>query len=135
MAEPVGLAASVITLAEIVTKLVKFVAAVRNAPGEILALSNEAADLNLVVSEVQGLVQDKQLSTERTQSLGKVLVCVNRTVHLLDDFISSIAHPTGKRFCVNSIRWVVGKGRANDLKEALRKARLDIIAIVTATNL
>jgi hypothetical protein len=135
MAEPVGLAASAITLAEIVTKLVKFVAAIRNAPGEILALSNEAADLNLIVSEVQNLVQDKQQSTERTQSLEKVLIRVNRTIHLLDDFISSIAHPTGKRFSVNSIRWAIRKRKVNALKEALLKARLDITAIVASMNL
>jgi hypothetical protein len=135
MAEPIGLAASIITLAEVTTKLVKFITAVRDAPGEILALSNEAADTNLVVSEAQSLVQDGALPVERTKNLGKILVGMNRTVRHLDNFITSIGPTVGKRFSIHSIRWVVEKRKANALKDTLRKSKLDIIAIVTSTSL
>ncbi|KAL1651291.1 hypothetical protein SLS58_000630 [Diplodia intermedia] len=58
MAEIVGLIASVATLAEVAIRLQKLISRLRDAPDELLALSNEVADLRFLFTDVEKILKD-----------------------------------------------------------------------------
>jgi hypothetical protein len=56
MAEIVGLAASILQVAETTARLARLIRELRNAPAELLELSNEATELRAVFEAIQDLV-------------------------------------------------------------------------------
>ena len=71
--EALGLASAIITVLSASATLADIVHSIKNAPIELIALSNEVADLKLVVSEVEALDRNCNLVRESSESLTKVL--------------------------------------------------------------
>ncbi|KAF4311075.1 hypothetical protein GTA08_BOTSDO13383 [Botryosphaeria dothidea] len=68
MAEVVGLVASVATLIEVSLKLGKLLSRFRDAPDELLALSNEITDLRFLFAEIEKIVRERPDSMTRFSS-------------------------------------------------------------------
>ena len=69
-------AASALTLASAAYKLAQLIKLVKNAPDEMIALSNQVADLKLVVEEAEWLDRDINLERNSSETLTKLLIGV-----------------------------------------------------------
>ena len=153
MAEPISIAASVLTLTEIFIKVgrraVAFVVTLKDAPTELLLLANEVNDVSTILKEIQVHVpvisvepQAKQGSVSRgretlNQALSIQLRLVHNKVTELENLIESLRKTTGAQgnVTVDSIRWAMKKKQATKLLMQLqssKKALCNLLDIGTA---
>ena len=72
--EPLGAVASLATVLSVVSNLNQLIRSLRSAPDELLALGNEVADLDLVLSEIESLDRNRNHVRESSYTLTKLLI-------------------------------------------------------------
>ncbi|KAF2146704.1 uncharacterized protein K452DRAFT_355170 [Aplosporella prunicola CBS 121167] len=128
MAEVVGLIASVATLVESAAKLVKLINRLTDAPDELLALSNEANDLRLLLAEIEKATADQP---ELQLSLAGSLQNADDKIKALHSFLQQI--DISKIRAKDRLRWVRNRSKVCALQSGFREARLQLSALL-ATN-
>lgn len=100
MAEAVGLIASVATLTEVALKLKKLIVRLRDAPEELLALSNEVTDLRFLFTEIE------KVAIERPDSQARL----SKTLKFADERLDSLNLFLQKSTRLRSNWWIAWFG-------------------------
>lgn len=127
MAEVVGLVASVATLIEVSLKLGKLLSRFRDAPDELLALSNEITDLRFLFAEIEKIVRERPDSMTRFSSTldtaERRVEAVLRFFQKVDAFDTTIT---------DRVIWMRHKCKVGRLQSGLRDSRLQLDALLGA---
>ena len=139
--EALGVASGILTALSATADLASLVQSIKNAPIELIALSNEVADLKLVISEVEALDRNCNLVRKSSESLTKILLSARITfdhfAHFIDNILQS--HEDGKklasRAATQRFRWAISqKKTAKRLQRELRAIRLNIGILLAAQS-
>lgn len=139
--EALGIATGILNALSATADLAHFVQSIKNAPIELIALSNEVADLKLVISEVEALDRNCNLIRRSSESLTKVLLSaritldrfalfVNDSIRLLEHGKTLTSSCTAQRFK----RAFSQKKLAKRLQRELRAIRLNIGILLAARS-
>ena len=135
MAEALSLAASVIAVlgaSEGVAKTILKIQSIRNAPDEILVLNNEISDLQIIIHNIQGYIQDtseSQIPREHVQELATLvnrarekLLQLNEVVHF--KILKPQTLSSKPKF--SSTQWLKAMKGINRSRQSLRDIRSNI---------
>lgn len=125
MAETVGLIASIATLAEVALKLEQMISRLRNAPDELLALSNELTDIKVLFKEVERSVEDDPESKMRFQG---TLDIANHRIHAVGAFLGRL--DISNVNYVDRVTWLRYKSKVCRLQSQIRDARIHLTALL-----
>ncbi|KAL1637138.1 hypothetical protein SLS56_000796 [Neofusicoccum ribis] len=126
MAEAVGLTASVVTLGEVGLKLAKLIGKLRDAPYELLALSNEVTDFHFLFTEIEKLARERP---DSQVLLSSTLDTANLRIKDVQSFLKGI--DTASTKIVDRVAWVFRhKSKIGKLQSELRDARLQLSALL-----
>lgn len=132
--EVAGLGASIVAFAQAAGSIAKVIRNIRNAPDELIALSNEVADLNLIVSDLEQLALEGNLVGASTQTLAMLLIQARAKMDELDAFIGNLLSADASlkaETASHRLRWALGKKRkANELLRQLRELRHNIAMVL-----
>lgn len=128
--EPVGLASSIVAFLEVTKRTTKLIRGIRNAPDELVALSNEAADLELIVTDLEELDRESNLVRTSSETMTMLLIHARVKMNELDGFVrgvldadASLSAQTFRR----RMSWAMGKKkRAQELLAELREVRHNV---------
>lgn len=139
--EALGIASGILNALSATADLAHFVQSIRNAPIELIALSNEVTDLKLVISEVEALDRDCNLVRKSSESLTKILLSARITLDQFALFIDDSIRPRedGKtlasRCAAQRFKWAFSqKKTAKRLQRELRGIRLNIGILLAAQS-
>ncbi|OJD32940.1 ankyrin repeat containing protein [Diplodia corticola] len=130
MAEVVGLIASVATLVEVALKLEKLASKLRDVPDELLALSNELAELRFLFTDIERVIRRDPTSQAR---FSRTLDEADRRIKNLDSFLQKVDAMNAR--LVDWINWLRYRPKICRLQSELRDARLQITALLGVENL
>lgn len=139
--EALGLASGLLSVLSATVNLADFVQTIKKAPIELIALSNEVADLKLVISEVEALDSNSNLIRKSSESLTKILLLARTTLDHLSHFINEILLPentrrnSASRSSAQRLKWAFSQKRtAKKLQKELRAIRLNIGILLAARS-
>ncbi|KAI9832146.1 MAG: hypothetical protein M1819_004497 [Sarea resinae] len=134
--DPVGFAASLLTLVSAFGKLGRLIKSMHNAPDELIALSNEVADLKIVLSDVEMLDRETNLVRTTSESLTKLLISARIKLNNLDKFVDELINiRPDDTVSAQRIKWAVSKRKkAKELQEELRDIRINLGTILAARS-
>lgn len=124
--DPLSAGASVIAVIQVTAQCAKLLTTViitlRDAPEDILALSNEVSDLNLVLTEVA--------STTPSPNVLKLINRANAMLRILESLLREWMRPhgTGGEVKFERFAWFRHSKKARVLQAQLRELKLGIVA-------
>ena len=140
MADPLSIIASIIAVigaAESVGKAVNRIRDIKNAPNEVLALSNEISDLTVVLKHVETYVTAADCALISRQNLEHLSILAERAQSRLAQ-LGRIIHnhlqePGGvnRRSSLLRLQWPLLKTKVDGLRVHLRDIKLSIIVQMT----
>ena len=108
----------------------------KKAPDEIIGLSNQVADLKLVIEEAETLDRDSNLQIKSSESLTKLLIGIRIKFDYLDGFVEELLDV--QRFNnpqVQRIKWATTyKKRSKKLWAELRDMQQNLITVLAARS-
>ena len=143
MADVLSFAASIIAVlgaAEGVAKTLSRIRSIRNAPDELLALTNEVSDLQIILSDVQGYVrttQAPQISQEHLQHLSKFVNRAKEKLLQLDELVHyKVLKPQSSpdKIKVSKREWLMAVKTIDKFRQSLRDIRLNIVTHMMMIN-
>ena len=134
--DPLGATASALTVASAVHKLAQLIQSTKNAPDEIIRLSNQVADLKLVIEEAESLDRDSNLQMKSSESLTKLLIGIRIKFDYLDGFVEELLNVQKfKSPQVQRIKWAtVYKKRSTKLQAEMRDMQQNLITVLAARS-
>lgn len=131
MADPLSVTASALTVigasSACANFLLEFIKGLRNAPAELLALSNEVNELKIVLNEIkivcQSIEQEPIPSQEFLDMVSKQLAEAGEILKELDEL--------RKRNSSRRYRWPLNKSKAERLHGKLKDTRSKLLAQLT----
>jgi hypothetical protein len=131
MADPVGFTASIMTLVGAAAQLGQLINSMRNAPVELLALSNEVNDLCLVYRELEKV---RARWPAASGNLSPALRRANEKITVLKQLVDESDSKTSS--AVGRVNWVFRKKRKiKQTQEELREVRRQLDTLVAANSL
>lgn len=140
MADPFGITASVITGLKLAKTLHSLIIKLRDAPAELLALSNEVCNLKFVLDSIQEVMQDHR--EERPSSfdkLGPILFQLRVKFDQLDTMLARWikldrwGEPQLKTY--ERATWLKERTKVWELQMQFRELRLNLSVLLEANNL
>lgn len=138
--DPLSITVSILTLAGAVSATVTHVQTLLDAPKEIIALSNDIADIEVVVQEVASCLSENGASrwTETTQiNVSKLLRRaedkLQRLSSILNDKLLTCRNGNGRRRSVK-IAWLKHKSEVEQLRKDLNSVKLSLAAVIGAAT-
>ena len=132
--EGVGLAASLVTLVETTGATIRTIRDIRNAPDALSALSNEVADLKLVITDIQARESNDTSVHARSESLTKLMLHARIKLDEVEKFVQNLLSADTNLRDGNiayRIKWALGKKkRAYELVQELREIRHNVVALL-----
>jgi hypothetical protein len=143
MAELVALIASCITVASVAREVAHGLELLRdlwNSPSILSVITNEVADLSLVVNEITIFAEKHKDPTTRNSilTLDQVLNHAESSLRELDQLIKSrliLPDGSGQRVRVSRRAWLLEKKNVERLQQRLQTARLDIMAALAVLTM
>lgn len=134
MADPVGFAASVLTLTDAAAAVVKFIQQVRHCPDQVKAFVNEINDLRYVLEDVEDLHNEKELGEQ--SRLGPVLERANDAIEQIDQFVKQFrVTEKGKLAFIDRVRWSIAQQKkAEELKQRLINIRSQLSTLIQTST-
>lgn len=134
--DPLGAAASALTVASPAHKLGQLIRSTKNAPDEIIALSNQVADLKLVIEEVECLDRESNLQRRSSETLTKLLIGVRIKFDHLDGFVEELLDVQKyNNLQVQRIKWATYyKKRSKKLQAELRDMQQNLGTVLAARS-
>ena len=134
--DPLGATASALTVASAVYKLGHLIQSAKNAPDEIIRLSNQVADLKLVIEEAESLDRDSNLQIKSSESLTKLLIGIRIKFDYLDSFVEELLDVQRlNSLQVQRIKWATTyKKRSKELQAELRDMQQNLITVLAARS-
>lgn len=134
--DPFGAAASALTVASAAYKLGQLIRSTKNAPDEIIALSNQVADLKLVIEEVECLDRDSNLQRRSSEALSKLLIGVRIKFDHLDGFVEELLDVQKyNSLQIQRIKWATSyKKRSKRLQAELRDMQQNLGTVLAARS-
>ena len=127
MAEALGAASAMITLGAACKAVVKITRQIRNTPDELLAINNEVADLQLLISQAQIIAEEQNKSAFVLEhSLRKTVDVATQLRKLLEDI--------GSQRRRIHLAWLRHRHRALRLQSQLREANHELNQALTLLN-
>ncbi|KAI9738729.1 MAG: hypothetical protein M1834_008234 [Cirrosporium novae-zelandiae] len=126
-----ALAGAAITVTNTIHKVV---ITIRDAPAELMALSNEVTDINMVIQDAKSAYEDGMYMsvTSGPNVFDRGLEVMDK----LNYFIKKLTRGNGEEILfVNRVIWVKEKSKVKDFRSNLRDIRLDIISMLSARSL
>ena len=139
MADPLSLAASVITVigaADNVGKLLAKIQSMKDAPNELLALINEVSDLRLVLGDIEAYTSNN-VENSHPEQLRHIRHLLGRAKDKLQDLDVLIQYrlvKPGHRMQVSRRKWAQAINTINDFRRCLRDIRLNIVSQMVTLN-
>ncbi|KAK3371177.1 hypothetical protein B0T24DRAFT_306629 [Lasiosphaeria ovina] len=140
MAEPLSMLAGIASLITTTTRisgaLHKIHRGLKNGPELLLALSNEIADLTLVLDQTQR-AQDRlgQLSSDDSTAGAAILKSqLDKAHNVLSKLDKLSADLLKRKRSLQRVKWVLHESKATTLKDEMREVRRRIHEILTANN-
>ena len=134
--DPLGATASALTVASAVRKLGQLIQSAKNAPDEIVHLSNQVADLKLVIEEAESLDRDSNLQMKASETLTKLLIGIRSKFDYLNGFVEELLDV--QRFNspqVQRIKWATTyQKRSKKLQAELRDMQQNLITVLAARS-
>lgn len=143
MADPFSIFSSALSLTDIATRtsasLISISRELKNAPGLILALSNEVTDISLVLERVRDTRQvSNGLSllghNQHTEYLAALDNQLNKARFLLKKLEDISTDLASEKKPQKRIKWILKRSNAEALKNQLIAARTKINEILSAYN-
>ncbi|KAM0431447.1 hypothetical protein ACHAPT_005424 [Fusarium lateritium] len=142
MAEAISVIASVAGLLDVTTRafsaLHNLQSQLRNAPDLIRALSNEAADLGVVLARVDDARKTTMaagLNTlDGTTALVNLEVQLLKAKSILSDLDELAKKLLGENMTLKRVKWCLKKSRASEIQTRLKEVRLRINELLAAHN-
>lgn len=134
MADPVGFAASVLTLTDAAASVIKIIHQVRHCPDQVKAFVNEINDLCYVLEDVQELHNEKELGEE--SRLGPILERAKLAIKNVDQFVKQLGiHEKEKLDLIDRFKWSIAKQKkADELKLRLINIRSQLNTLIQAST-
>ncbi|KAF2175575.1 hypothetical protein K469DRAFT_65239 [Zopfia rhizophila CBS 207.26] len=130
MAEVLGAIASIITLTKAAAKLSRLISSLQRAPDELLALSNDVTDMELLFLRIQAVqVEQPQALAPLSSTIRNATESIRNLTELVDKYSGRVL--TGTR----RLKWAVEKRKVNNLKQELRERRSQLDTLLTVNNL
>jgi hypothetical protein len=135
MAEPLSVAASAVAVLQIgaacAKSLLSIIQDIRDAPGELMVLSNEVNSLNAIIDEVQkvsgSLAGDGSSTSQFTKTIKRLLKEAEDVLVTLNTL--ALKYKSKPRTINHSVSWICQKSRANKCLTRLRDIRANIMAL------
>ena len=145
MADPLSLAASIITVvgvADTIGKTLSKIKVLHHAPEELLALNNEISDLKVVLSIVESCINTEHpdtvaISQHLLENMSTLLERAKDRLLQLDQQIHYRFLKSGSlesNYKVFRLEWVKAKTTVENHRQALRDARQNLITQLTLIN-
>jgi hypothetical protein len=140
MADPLSLATGIVSVIALTTAaskaLHRLIVSMRQAPQALLSLSNELADLAVVILEVKNVVDSgKDLPPRSRERLAILLMRAKPKVDEIEKLATDLTRAGSKsRLNFSRMTWMDGKAKAAGIQKELRVFRLNIAAILAANN-
>lgn len=136
MSDPLSVTVSAVTvLATCIScaeALYSFIKGIHDAPGDLLNLSNEVHNLQVVLAEVKRFAEHSATTPHVTDTLNNFLTETKEVLGELEGLISKCkSKPLSLDRC---LKWLCRKGRAKTLQARLSHSRSNIVALLTANN-
>ena len=146
--DPLSITASIIAIIGVggnIAKTIRRLASQTNAPDFVLALNNELADFNLVVSAIQDIYQKQQSSArpygpqdvDIDASVTSALTQARQTAMELQTLYRQISIGTSGKSGFASLRtklWLLEPKKAKEVQDNLRTVRLKLAAVLGILN-
>ena len=132
--DPLSISASVVTLAGLAIQLGKYASSLHNAPAEILALSNEMVDLNLLVVKLESVRSDDQIPGHWNHDLRKILDPLKLKIQELSTFVNACESSGALSEFKSRLKWPMVQSKAQALQKDLREIRLNTITYLAAQS-
>ena len=139
MADPISIPASAIALASVavaagrITK--RYISDYRNAPAELLALSNEVADLGLVLGEARLATVVQSAEGNSANNIEDLLSRAKVQLEGLEELAQQLAPPNQDSMRnIDRLRWHRAKKKAIARMEAIRSIRSSLAVILSARS-
>jgi Fungal N-terminal domain of STAND proteins len=137
MADPLSVTASVIAVlgaavnaAQTIQNLIR---TLRQAPDELLALSNEVSDFRLVLHEIDLSAQGQDVAYNSTSAILRILSRAEAKLDELDRFVKGFVRPHLSTVTkVDRVRWMKEKNNAQAIQSELRAMRMDLATLLVA---
>lgn len=126
--DPLSITAGALAILSAATATVRSAKRFREAPGEMEALLNDLAEVQVNVKcledDMQPLIAKGELAEEYETSLMAELVSANGLVHALADCVTSDHNRNSKLGSVsNRFRWARSRGKVKSLRAKLEQLR------------
>lgn len=129
MAEAIGVVSGAITLAETAGKLGQLIKRLRDAPDELLALSNEVNDFNILVAQMRN---PGAVRPDMRPHLEMKLRDADSKIAAIKTFLQKIDVIDGN--ALDRLVWVHYRSRIRSCQTDLREIRLQAIALMATSN-
>lgn len=141
MADPLSIIASAIAVLQIgavcAKSLLSIIQDIRDAPEELMVLSNEVNSLNAIIDEARkvsgSLVADASSTSQFIRTFKRLLKEAEDVLGALSILVSKYSSKP-KRFD-HSVSWLCRKTRANKCLMKLRDIRENVVALMTSETL
>ena len=132
MADPLGVAASILSLTDAVIIIGRFIRRIRNCPAELLAVNNELSDLRYVLTEVERLQENEEVPGG--SNLGRMLERAQVVVQETSGIVQKLEGNDNNRFSViDRVEWsVTQKEKVTSLISRLREIRFQLDTLIAA---
>ncbi|KAL8792114.1 MAG: hypothetical protein Q9195_005289 [Heterodermia aff. obscurata] len=140
MADPLSLAASIITVATVAAQTSKAIAKLRvlnELPGRLQALKNEITDLEVVLHHIHSLVEERKVMPGADQtSLANLLERANLKLLELATVIDRIGKSCvgGGKLVNRAASWWKEKPRVQALQDDIREVKGNLNILLGASN-
>jgi hypothetical protein len=140
MADPLSITASAIAVVQIgavcAKSLLSIIQGIRDAPEELMVLSNEVNSLNAIIGEARKvsefLVADGSSTSQFDRTFKRLLAEAEVVLSTLSTLVSKFNSKPGT--FNHSVSWLCRKARANKCLMSLRDIRENVVALMTSEN-
>lgn len=129
MAEVIGVVSGAITLAETAGKLGQLIKRLRDAPDELLALSNEVNDFSLLVTQLRNR---GTVHPDMRPHLEMKLRDADSKIAAIKTFLQKVDLIDGN--ALDRLVWVHYRSKIRSCQAELREIRLQAIALMATSN-
>lgn len=141
MADPFSIVASAVTVLQIGTvcakSLLSIIRSIRDAPEELMVLSNEVNNLNVIIDEAQkvseSLIADASSTSEFIGTFKRLLKEAEDVLGPLSILVSK--YNSKPRTFDRSVLWLCRKTRAIKCLMRVRDIRENVVALISSENL
>jgi hypothetical protein len=140
MADPLSLATGIVSVIALTTAaskaLHRLIVSMRQAPEALLSLSNELADLAVVILEVKHVIDSgKDLPPRSRERLAMLLLRSKPKVDEIERLATDLTRAGSKNILnFSRMSFIEGKAKAASIQKDLRVFRLNIAAVLAANN-